>query len=251
MGAHFTFSIGFCGEQLAADNIAMTRMGCDFSGYGARFAGMAPRGCSEPGCPRDHFGRGLCNTHWKQAWRHHRLDEHPCVGHLPDDTPLADRLVARGWDVVGDCWELHGVPNANGYLYVGFRGRRLTAGRAAYEAWREPVHANQEIHLLCHNGACINPMHLVLRRITRRTCSVRGCSRPHYGRTVCASHYHKALRAGRLDDYPRLKVSPTATHVAAAGAHRLGHHLGGVLGLAGHQKLGWPRPDGVRRGETG
>ena len=177
---------------------------------------MAPRGCSTPRCNREHHGR---------------LSEHPCVGHRPEPPLLADQLAARGWDVIGDCWVLHGVPNANGYLYVGNGGRRLTAARAAYEAWREPVHANQVIDSTCCNGACINPMHLVLRRITRRTCSIRGCTREHYGRTLCRIHYGRLMRAGKLDARPADQRVADGDAGGAIAPHWLARHRRRVLDL--------------------
>jgi hypothetical protein len=171
-------------------------------------------------CGREHYARGLCHTCWKRAWRQGRLDEHPGVGHVPEPPLLADQLAARGWDVIGDCWVLHGVPNGEGYLYVCNGRRRLTAARAAYEAWREPVLANQVIDTTCRNGACIAPSHLVLRRITRHVCSVRGCSKPHFARTLCRMHHARLKRRGLLDTLPHIRVPPTATP-----EERL-HHIG-------------------------
>ena len=188
---------------------------------------MGKLGCSQCGSGA-HYARGLCNTCWKRAWRQHRLDEHPRTARAPDDTSLADRLIRRGWNAVGDCWEVTGYCNPQGYVYIDFQGRRLTAQRAAYEAWREPIPGNRQVHPICRNTICINPVHLTLRQITRRVCTQRAVPDAHTAEdcatsaiTDCsAAGYWTRIQPSRCRP-PRRRSSDCATSAGTSSATAL------------------------------
>jgi hypothetical protein len=119
------------------------------------------------GSSRPHQARNLCETCYARMQRAGRLDEFAPRGNVPRPPSLPDQLATRGWDVVdGGCWILRGAPNKTGFLYVANNNRRLTAGRAAFLAWREPIPAGHNVFTKCpNNGRCINPLHLELREI--------------------------------------------------------------------------------------
>jgi hypothetical protein len=146
----------------------------------------------------------LCEPAYRRALRAGTLEEHELMGHYRPEAPsLDEQLAARGWDLVGSCWVLRGVPNADGYIYIGNGNRRLTCARAGWEAWHGLVPGGHYVGTItaCENrGRCIAPPHLVLRKIHRRVCARRGCTDPPSARDLCHRHFEnqRAARTRRF-----------------------------------------------------
>lgn len=45
--------------------------------------------------------------------------------------------------------------------------------------------------------------------MTKRTCSIPDCAKPHYGRGWCRFHYQRAYLSGNLEAQPRTLAKPT------------------------------------------
>lgn len=59
-----------------------------------------------------------------------------------------------------DCWIWNGALH-RGYGKIVVRGKRRKAHVIAYETFVGPVPAGFDVHHLCEQKACVNPMHLV------------------------------------------------------------------------------------------
>jgi len=59
-----------------------------------------------------------------------------------------------------DCWEWQSYKDAKGYGRFKFRGKAVWAHRFAFEAFRRALLPNEDVHHVCGNPSCVNPMHL-------------------------------------------------------------------------------------------
>lgn len=107
------------------------------------------------GCDRDLFADGYCGPHYKRKWRY----GDPLAGHRPfRGESLRDRLDRQTSIRPDGCWEWTGTRDWLGYGKVYWQGKGYRAHRMAY---RESIgHDAPELDHLCHNKACVNPVHL-------------------------------------------------------------------------------------------
>lgn len=111
--------------------------------------------CSQEGCGRPHYGKGLCQGHYQQRRRGVPL------------SPIrrADRTVEeRFFDMIvpdGDCWLWTGGKAGGGYgQFAPAPGVSRPAHRWGYEHLRAEIPPGLDIDHLCRNRACVNPWHL-------------------------------------------------------------------------------------------
>lgn len=118
---------------------------------------MTGRICSEPGCGKRHYGRGLCRPHYARQDRRRKDALVGTRAHGPDSRPESDRFWSKV-DKSGECWLWTGAKYLNGYGVFdnGLAHRiswRLAAGEDAGEAL--------VLHR-CDRRACVRPAHLFL-----------------------------------------------------------------------------------------
>lgn len=63
-------------------------------------------------------------------------------------------------DAATKCWNWQACVSPQGYGTFWWDGKRSTAHRFAYEHFRGPIQAAQDIDHLCRNRLCVNPAHL-------------------------------------------------------------------------------------------
>lgn len=118
-------------------------------------------GCNVEGCPKRHYGRGFCHTHWAY-WRVHgrpvfkprtpeerfwaKVDKN---GLVPDYAPH-----------LGPCWIWIGGRSEAGYGHIKVGGRTRLCHRIAYELIVGPIPEGHQIDHLCRVPSCVNPQHL-------------------------------------------------------------------------------------------
>ena len=154
---------------------------------------MTKRTCTIPDCDNAYYARGLCNKHYLRARAHGTIDQHARTLSAPDAT-LDDRLRNIGWTEVirraelGPCWEWVGARNPAGYgnLATGARSKGghclpMTASRAAYTAWTEPIPEGRAVLHRCDNPPCINPAHLFLGTTQDNSTDMVDKGRSNYG----------------------------------------------------------------------
>lgn len=118
------------------------------------------RPCSIPGCDRPLCARGFCTSHWAK-WRRYG-DPEAVVPRGGKTVPLE----ARFWGKVNErdldgCWPWLGALS-KGYGVIGSgKNKVLKAHRVVWEwAHGRPVPDGHEVHHICVNRACVNPLHL-------------------------------------------------------------------------------------------
>lgn len=113
--------------------------------------------CSESGCGAKAVTRGMCNKHYRRAFKAGKFE--PVFG-----LPVALRL-ARGSirNEKTGCIEWAGSKNRKGYGKISIGSNtKLTAHRVAWEEANGPIPKGMCVLHRCDNPACINTDHLFL-----------------------------------------------------------------------------------------
>lgn len=128
--------------------------------------------CTFAGCIRPHYGRGLCDTHYKQRRRGQNLT--PIGDALFRD--LEARITARSVPD-GECVVWTGYRMPNGYGRISFGGQIWLVHRAVWTHRNGPIPDGLTIDHVCGVRACVNTDHMetVTRgENTRRALRARG-----------------------------------------------------------------------------
>jgi hypothetical protein len=116
------------------------------------------KACKIEGCPRTHFAKGYCGTHYRRV----RVYGDPnTFQRIYPPGNERERFFARV--VKGDsCWIWTGNLHRNGYgnAWNAREGRGQLAHRYAYEALVGPIPEGMQLDHTCHDRACVNPGHL-------------------------------------------------------------------------------------------
>lgn len=124
---------------------------------------------------------------------------------------VVDRLAVQSELVESGCIEWRGSLNAKGYGKAVYRGQQVMVHRIAYIVHVGEIPPGLEIHHLCRNRCCINPVHLEpvthlenIRRIPRTECRQghpftpeNTINRPDGGRKCRACHKERETRYRR------------------------------------------------------
>lgn len=114
--------------------------------------------CTNEGCSRPRFGRGLCSRCYQRAAR---------AGSLPEWSkpirPTIERFLAKVRKT-DTCWLWTGGTNGHGYGVMGVERPRRTAyvHRLSYEHFHGPIPVGAEVAHSCDVRNCVNPEHLSL-----------------------------------------------------------------------------------------
>lgn len=112
--------------------------------------------CSVEGCDELSRRRGWCHTHYMR-WREHGHVEETRRAPVVGESPeaLFESLVER----TDSCWNWTGAL-AKGYGRINHAGSTYAAHRWSYEHHVGPIPEGLDIDHLCENTRCVNPDHL-------------------------------------------------------------------------------------------
>ena len=117
----------------------------------------ATRVCSVESCERPHYGRGMCELHWRR-FRDHGSTDRP----IPVRLTAAERLATKLIRMPNGCLEWTGSLNVGGYGLVGAGGKVFMAHRLAWILVNGPISDGMCICHTCDNRPCCNVEHLWL-----------------------------------------------------------------------------------------
>lgn len=118
------------------------------------------KNCAVANCANQTKRGTLCHKHKMRKHRHGSVEKTL----IPTkDMSLSERLSFHGWIVEDNgCWVWLGKKDRKGYGGLQVKGKKVSAHRAAYEAWVGPIHEGLLVRHKCDNPPCINPAHLEL-----------------------------------------------------------------------------------------
>lgn len=112
----------------------------------------------------------------------------------PNDEALQEYLCARiSIDDVTGCWNWTRHRDGNGYGRGCVQNTLFKANRAAWIAFRGPLHSEHVLHR-CHNRACINPDHLYLGTHAQNMQDMAAAGRVY--RKIGAKNHNAKLNEG-------------------------------------------------------
>lgn len=115
--------------------------------------------CTEPGCTRGHYARGLCNMHWQRLRRIGSTQAHKNT--VPAGLSIEQRFRAYGWRKTDrGCWLWLGPREAQGYGTLKVDGVTHKAHRVALSLTGVTVAPGDAVLHSCDNPPCVNPAHL-------------------------------------------------------------------------------------------
>lgn len=118
--------------------------------------------CSFEGCKKPYCAKGLCNSHWAQQSRGHKLT--PIRTHESAEERFHRQIIKQS----NGCWTFTGngsgsgkaAKTGRGYGQIWHNGEKKMAHRWAYEHFIGPIMPGDQIDHLCRNTRCVNPDHL-------------------------------------------------------------------------------------------
>ena len=121
---------------------------------------------------------------------------------MPPSAPSASAALARHVEIehTTGCWEWVGAITPNGYGQMGYKRKKYSPHRFAYQLFSGPIPQGKEIDHLCRNRRCCNPNHL--EAVTRRENIMRSpiaVTAIHSRKTECprcGSDYTLETRGG-------------------------------------------------------
>lgn len=137
--------------------------------------------CRIDGCDKPVNGHTLCSNHYQQCKRQHgdwgtwspRPDARPGIAAKTDIETLRARLKSHMKVIPNGCWQWTGARSQSARSAAGkylskdrgimvFAGRKRTAHRWSFEAFRGPIPPEMFVCHTCDNPLCINPDHFFL-----------------------------------------------------------------------------------------
>lgn len=120
--------------------------------------------CSFPGCKKPYCAKGLCNSHWSQRKKGHKLS--PIVTHETKEERFW-RQVKKSEEKDG-CWvwtasesgKFAGKKDKQGYGMIYHDGKREMAHRFSFKLLKGEIGEGMQLDHLCRNKMCVNPDHL-------------------------------------------------------------------------------------------
>lgn len=155
---------------------------------------MSRRGCSVEGCDDIHYGKGLCQKHWRRVRKYGSTE-------LPDRSD-ATRFAARVVKSDDGCWQWTAAKNDAGYGQMWIDSRIQYVHRWSYEQHVGPIPEGHFIDHICRNPSCVRPDHL-------RTVTPQENVQNHPGAT-------RTSKTGRRGVYPygdRFMVQVRRRHI--------------------------------------
>ena len=108
--------------------------------------------CTVESCPKPLKSDGLCGMHRERRRRFGSLD-------LPPRPDLKTKFWSRV-EKTTTCWNWTAAKNDVGYGQIRFDGKCHYVHRLSYEWANGPLAPGMLVDHMCHNPACVNPLHL-------------------------------------------------------------------------------------------
>lgn len=116
---------------------------------------FANKDCSIDLCDKLAMKRGLCEPHYKKAWRRGDLEKFKKISSI-------DRFLEHTNISKDGCWLWSGPKLLAGYGKFGVRGKTVSAHRFSYSHYIGKIPEAMHICHTCDTPACVNPDHLFL-----------------------------------------------------------------------------------------
>jgi hypothetical protein len=174
-----------------------------------------PRGCNFTNCPRKHYAKGYCHSHWKQTNRGEELSI------LYGSTLPLDERLTLSINKTDTCWLWTRPVDDDGYANIMVDGVAWKAHRYVYSIAVGPIPEGLEIDHRCFVKHCVNPAHL---RIVNRKQNIEHKSGAQKNSTTgvlgvyprgrrfgaCVGHNGRSIHVGYFDTVEEADIAVRA-----------------------------------------